>query len=145
MPNAPSLPPPPPDPHNPTCEHTIFRTHIHKHIHTFRTHSFRTHIHTFRIHIRTFRTHSSRTYIHQHTHTQTHLVCDDMAQSELGATLLLEATHMDAQRCVNSIKKGGCCSIRQLVNQVSYSFPLLVVSFSVNNPDITTVDIKSTA
>jgi len=31
-----------------------------------------------------------------------------------------------------------CCSIRQLVYQVPFSFPLLVASSSVNNPDITT-------
>ena len=31
-----------------------------------------------------------------------------------------------------------CCSIRQLVNQEPFSFPVSVISLSVNNPDITT-------
>ena len=41
----------------------------------------------------------------------------------------------------NSFIPRTCCSIRQLVNQVPFSFPLFVVSSSVNNPDITTVHV----
>ena len=46
-------------------------------------------------------------------------------------------THV-LQACVTRTACGTCCSFRQLVNQEPFSFPVSVISLSVNNPDITT-------
>jgi hypothetical protein len=65
-------------------------------------------------------------------------VCGNSACSQLTVSTFFSKEKTGSLQCVE-ILLAHCCSIRQLVNQVPFSFPLLVVSLSVNNPYITTL------